>query len=370
MAVNPANLSTDGLSNKIVASLSHIPYFQNRYMLALFILLSSFVLGKFLQLLFTFYLHRIASKTKTELDDIIAKYLKSPLFYLVLALGLKIALSVLPFNGVVSSMGSSLVGIAVLFLLLRAFDVAVQGWGMTFAKSTQSTLDDILLPLFHKIGKVFFVLIGLMWVLHIWGVDITPYLAGVGLSGIVLGLALQDSLKNILGGISLIIDKTYQPGDKIRLESGEVGVIHDVGLRSTKLATYDNEMIFIPNGYLANSRVLNFTQPNSKLRSKVEFGVAYGSDVEKVKKVALTAISKVSGLAQEPKPFVQFYEMGDFALKFRIFFWVEKWNEEAEKKVLCNELIYEALQKAKINIPFPTQTIYLNQTSEKGRRKV
>ena len=364
-----ANISNYGFSDKIIANLSHIPYFQNRYMLALFILLGSFVIGKAIQLLFTFYMRRIATKTKTEIDDIIAKYLKSPLFYLILALGLKAALSVLPFNGVVSHLGSSLVGIAFLFVMLRAFDVAVQGWGMAFTKKTKSTLDDVLLPLFHKVGKFLFVLIGLMWVLHIWGVNITPYLAGVGLSGIVLGLALQDSLKNIFGGMSLIIDKTYQPGDKIKLESGEVGVIHEIGLRSTKLATYDNEIIFIPNGYLANSRVMNFTQPNSQVRSKVEFGVAYGSDVEKVKQIALAAIKDVPGLAKDPVPFVQFYEMGEFALKFRIFFWVEKWNEEVAKRVLCNELIYLALQKAKINIPFPTQTLYMEQASRKAKKR-
>ena len=94
-----------------------------------------------------------------------------------------------------------------------------------------------------------------------------------------------------------------------------------------------------------------------------------GANVEKVKQIALAAIKDVPGLAKDPVPFVQFYEMGEFALKFRIFFWVEKWNEEVAKRVLCNELIYLALQKAKINIPFPTQTLYMEQASRKAKKR-
>ena len=242
------------------------------------------------------------------------------------------------------------------------FDIIVESWGQTFAKKTDTKLDDVLLPLFHKIGKVVFTLVSLMWVLHIWEINITPYLAGVGLSGIVLGLALQDSLKNILGGINLMMDKTYQLGDKIKLESGEIGKIHDIGLRTTKLVTFDNEVVYIPNGYLANSRVSNFTHPDTKVRGKVEFMVGYGVDVEKVKNLIHTVIVKqIKELAKGKDVTVQFYEMGDFGLKFRVFFWTEHWDKEAGVKMEITQLVYNTLNKAKIEIPYPTQVVHVRR---------
>ncbi len=207
--------------------------------------------------------------------------------------------------------------------------------------------------------KVVFTIIGIIWMLYLWGIDITPYLAGVGISGIILGLALQDSLKNILGGISVLLDKTFQVGDKVALESGEVGTINDIGLRSTKMITFDNEVIYVPNGYMANSRIRNYTRPDPKIRVRVEFGVEYGSDVDKVKKIVAETIKRMEKVLEKPAPSVQFMSMGDFALKFRVVFWVPHWDNEFPKKVEATEKIYNALNAAKIGIPFPTQTVFL-----------
>ena len=125
-----------------------------------------------------------------------------------------------------------------LWIILCSMDIIIQTWGDAFARKTKTHIDEVLLPLFHKTNKVIIVMIAVMWILHLWGVDITPYLAGVGISGLVLGLALQDALKNVFGGIALILDKSFNIGDAIRLESGDTGVVQEIGLRSTKILTY------------------------------------------------------------------------------------------------------------------------------------
>ncbi|MBI2665949.1 mechanosensitive ion channel family protein, partial [Candidatus Woesearchaeota archaeon] len=274
-------------------------YLNNLFILALIIFVAFIILAKGLQLLFNLYLKKVASKTESQIDDLIFERTKTPLFYLILAYGLKVSLFSLNINGVVQKLVSSMMAIVFVLAITRSIDVLLEAWGITFAKKTKTHLDDILLPLFRKATRVILIVVAVLWVLKIWKVDITPYLAGVGISGIVLGLALQDSLKNIFGGITLIIDKTYKVGDKIKLESGDIGTIYDVGLRSTKLITFDNEVVYIPNGYLANSRVQNYTHPDPKVRSKVEFGVAYGTDVEKVKKIVLEAIKNTDGILTE-----------------------------------------------------------------------
>jgi small-conductance mechanosensitive channel len=346
----------------IIRLLDPIPYssyLQNDYVFAVFILLLSAAAAKLLLFVFSRYLQKLAKKTKTRVDDLIFERTKKPLFYFILVYGLKIALDSLDWNSMIAHVVDSALAIVFLFILLRVFDVIIGTWGEAFAKKTKTKADEVLLPLFHKIAKVIFFIVGFIWILDIWKIDVTPYLAGVGISGIVLGLALQDILKNVFGGVTLLLDKTYQIGDKVQLESGTTGTIHDIGLRSTKMVTFDNEIIYIPNGYLANSRVQNYTRPDPQVRTGVVFGVEYGSDVEKVRNLVLKTVSKIDGVLQEPAPAVQFVEMGDSALQFKANFWVEKWNEAYGKKLEATEAIYNALNKAGVSIPFPTRTVYM-----------
>ncbi len=168
-------------------------------------------------------------------------------------------------------------------------------------------------------------------------------------------------MKNVFGGITLILDKNFEIGDKVKLESGELGEVLDIGLRSTKLRTYDNEVIYVPNGYLANSRILNYTRPTSKIRVGIAFGVEYGSKVKNVQKVVLKVIKGMKEVLKDPEPRVLFLEMGDSALSFKAFFWVENWKNAYSKKLEATEKIYDALNKAKIGIPLPTQSVYVKK---------
>ena len=336
-------------------------YLQNKYLFAILILVTFTIGAKLLLFIFEKYFQRWAKKTKTEIDDIIFDRTKKPAFYFLLAFGLKLAILHLEVNGIVNSLVNTLMAIVFVFIIAKVVDTVIDIWGETFAKKTKSKIDDVLLPLFHKFTKVLFVIIAILWVLKIWGIDIGPYLAGAGILGIVIGFALQDSLKNILGGITLLLDKTFEIGDKVKIESGKVGTIHDIGLRSTKLITYDNEVIYIPNGYLANSQVQNYTRPNPKVRVGIDFGVEYGSDVAKVTELIVGTLKGTGGLLSDPLPAVHFLSMGDFALNFKAYFWVEKWGDAYSKKLEVTEAIYNALNKAKIGIPFPTQTIELKK---------
>jgi len=332
---------------------------DNKYIVSVIIILLVGVLGKLLMLIFSQYLVRFASKTKNKFDDMIFEHTKRPLLYLLIAYGIKLAFLNLGINGIVNKILASVMAIVFLYAILCGIDIVIETWAVTFSKKTKTKVDDVLLPLFQKVTKVLFVVVGILWILKIWNIDITPYLAGVGISGIILGLALQDSLKNVFGGVSLLLDKTFLVGDKVQLESGEVGTIHDIGLRSTKIVNFDNQVIYVPNGYIANSRVLNYARPDPKVRTSVLFGVEYGTEIEEVHKIVMKILTEMKGVMSDPAPTVQFTEMADFALKFKANFWVENWNQAYDKKLEATEKIYNTLRKAKIVIPFPTQTVYL-----------
>ncbi len=186
-------------------------------------------------------------------------------------------------------------------------------------------------------------------------------LGAVGIGGLAIGLALNNSLSNIFGGVQLILDSSINVGDKVMLESGELGVALDIGLRSTKLQTYDNEVVSLPNSQLSNARIKNFTKPDVRIRVTVNFGVAYGSDVAQVKDLVLDAIRKVDDILQEPEPQVLFLDMSDFSLAMSARVWVDDYNKQFAKKLEMKELIYNTLNQNAIEIPFPTRTAYMKQ---------
>lgn len=332
------------------------------YSLAVFLAFA--LAGKVLTVIAERYFKKWASKTKTDLDDILVSKIKAPFSYIVWLFGIKVALRPLNLNyEIAEQIVSSIVLFVVTYTVMVFVDIIVKAFVEKLASKTESTLDDALMPLVAKTLNVIIILFGFMWVLKVWHVDIAPMLASLGIAGLAIGLAIKDSLANIFGGISLIMDRTIKVGDKIKLESGQAGFIVDMGLRSTKMRTFDNELLTIPNGILANSLLQNFGQPDPSERIVINFGVNYTSDVEKVRKVVHDAVMSIEGILTDEgkQPQVLFVEMGDSSLNFSVRFWVDDYLQAWNRKLEATDKIFAALNKAKIDIPFPTQTIHLKK---------
>jgi len=307
----------------------------------------------------------LTRRTNTKIDDLIVKNLGSMIFYIIIAIGLKVSLSYVSlesyyYNGMVETF----LIIVITILVLRIVNDLSTHWKQDWADKTASTADDRLIPLIEKIIKVILVALAVIFIFDSWEIDISPLLATAGIAGIAVSLAVKDSLANILGGLQLVLDKTFKVGDKVKLESGELGVILDIGLRSTKLRTYDNEVIYIPNGYLANAKVRNYTVPDLKLRVNVEFGVVYGSNTDKVREVVLQALKKMDKVLDDPEPAVQFLSMSDFSLDFIARAWVEDYIDAYSTKLHMTDEIYNALNREGISIPFPTHTVYTKKMDQ------
>ncbi len=301
----------------------------------------------------------LTKKTKTKIDDLIVKSLSSIIFYIILALGLKIGFNSFDFETqIYNSIINTLLIVLVSFLIFKIIHNFAQLWRKEWATKTKSTADDRMIPLIEKILKAVVLILAVIFIFNAWNINISPLLATAGIAGLAVGLAVKDSLANIIGGLQLVFDKTFKVGDKVQLESGELGVILDVGLRSTKLKTYDNEVIYIPNGQLANAKIKNYTQPDLSIRVNVNFGVVYGSDTEKVREVVLEAVKKIDKVLEDPEPIVQFLKMSDFSLDFVARAWVESYTDAYSTSIKMTDEIYNALNRAKIGIPFPTRTVY------------
>ena len=335
---------------------------ENVYLRFVAILALTLVIAFILKIFLKVVLKPLAKKTTTKIDDIIVKSLSSLIFYVVFLVGTKVGLQHFELRTtVLQGIVDTLLILIVTIFLLRIISHLSQLWMKEWKFKTKTSADERLIPFLQKILKAVVIILAVIFAFNAWSINISPLLATAGIAGIAIGLAVKDSLSNILGGLQLVLDRTFKVGDKVELESGEMGVILDIGLRSTKMKTYDNEVVYIPNGYLANAKIKNFTHPDVSIRVNVEFGVEYGSDTEKVRKVVLDAVKKIDTVIEEPEPVVQFLKMSDFSLDFIARAWVKEYTEAYSTKIKMTDEIYNALNRAGISIPFPTRTVYTKE---------
>ena len=338
------------------------PYLENPWIQSLGIFILSLVLTVVARWSLRFVLLRLAQKTKTEVDDILIRAVKNIVTYSIPVIGLMVALTPLALQ---TSIPDQILFSFLAVLLMRGaislIDDMSKSLEETWQERTESSLDKGLLPLIRKVLKMSVTILGVLIILGKWEVQIGAVLGALGIGGLAIALALNTSLANIFSGIQLILDRSVNVGDKVQLESGEVGVLLDIGLRTTLMQTYDNEVISLPNSQLANARIKNYTKPDATIRVGVNFAVAYGSDVSEVKGVVLDAISQMDGILQEPGPQVLFLNMGDFSLDMCGRVWVDNYGKQFAKKLEMTELIYNTLKKSGIEIPFPTRTVYMKQ---------
>ncbi|MEC7584160.1 MAG: mechanosensitive ion channel family protein [Planctomycetota bacterium] len=220
-------------------------------------------------------------------------------------------------------------------------------------------------PLLDNFGRVVLFLLAIYMLLVIWEWDVTPWIASAGVVGLAFGFAAKDSLANLFGGLSIIIDTPYSIGDYIVLESGERGAVTKIGLRSTRLLTRDDIEITVPNAQIAAAKIINEAGGHTeKSRVRVKVGVAYGSEVQEVKDILMQASDAVEYALADPEPRVRLRELGDSSLNFELLAWIEK----PELRGRCVDAllteIYNRLNAAGVGIPFPQREVHLVQPAQ------
>jgi len=333
------------------------------YLVAMFILVLFFVAAQVVNFLFNKVFIIFTKKTKTNADDEIMKILNMPIFYSVVLFGayqsfIYIA-ALSKYEADFAKILKTAAAIIWIYAITKLVRIVITEFGFKFAAQTKSTLDDELMPLFKKLSGIIIFFAGIMFIFGIWDIDITPLLASAGIAGFVIAFAAKDTLSHLFGGISMYFDRPFKVGDRIQLESGEIGDVLEIGIRSTRVKTFDETAIVIPNSIIANSKIINYNQPKSKIKVKIKINVAYGSNIEKVRKTLLEIANKIEGIEKDPVPSVHFTNMGDYALEFLIVLWVDSPGHQFAAKTKINEEVYNKFNEEGILIPFPTQSIYL-----------
>ncbi len=340
-------------------------YIPNNYLRALAIFIALFLILRIIIYIFGKVALKLTSKTKTDLDDKLLKKTSKPLTLLALLISLKITLTELNFsellNNILNNLIYSIIVLTIAFMIYIIVDVILITALKKLTSKTKSNVDDSLISLFRSVLNIGLIIISLLYIMSLWGIQIGPLLAGLGIAGLAVALALQPILSNIFSGAAMVMDESVRSGDLIYLEDGTKGKIEKVGLRSTKIKTFDNEMIIIPNNKLADSKIQNIAMPDPKSRAVVPFGVAYGSDIEKVKKIVVDEIKKIAHVEKEPEPIARFIEMGDSNLKFNVYYYVDSFENRFGTIDEANMRIYNALNKTGVEIPFPQMDVHIKK---------
>lgn len=314
-------------------------------------------------------LKHLAGKTKTDLDDRILDTITLPLRIFAFISAAYFAIQF-------SFPDAKLFGMNVLdeyvilfyaliaITLARITDVFMIWYGNEIVPKTESKLDDEVFPFVRNIIKVVIYLIFIVFILERMGIAIAPLLAGLGIAGLAVGLALQDTLTNFFAGIHILTDKPFKEGDIVLIDGTNpqvTGAIDSIGWRSTRIKTADNNFVIVPNAKLAQSVITNFYTPNQKVQQVFEIGVSYDEDVKNVEKVILDTLKNLqqtSGFfSKTEEPWVRLDQFGDYSLVFKYGYFISKYDQRFDAKKQVNTAIFYAFKENKIEIPFPVYSI-------------
>jgi len=322
------------------------------------------------------FLMVFVKRTETLLDDAIIEIIRRPALIIIILYGALHSLMKLNISiGLLASLNTAYMLIFVftlIYVAYRIFDEVLEA--LTIRKGGRfSTFGTVLKPMFRKIGLTVIIIGGVIFGLSSIGIDVTALLAGAGVAGLVIAFAAQDTLSNFFSGIHLLLDRPFRIGDIILLETGEYCRVENVGMRSTKLySLFDHELIILPNNSVANQKIINIVKPDTRIRKTIEVGVAYGSDLDKVKQILMEVAMNHKKVVHESgfEPVVRFTGFGDSSLNFILLVWIDDVMKQWGVLSDLRSEIDHRFRKENITIPFPQRTVWLNTIKKQTDKRV
>jgi len=316
-------------------------------------------------------LHIMAYKTPTEVDDLILRIIRGPVLMVMILYGAVSSLEILNLErGLIASlelMYSMVFVLIMAWLVYKIYDGVIIYYGHELAKKTDTEVDDVLIPVLEKLGAILIPTVALMIIFSMFGYNLTVILAGLGFMGIVIGLAAQSTLSNFFAGLQMVVDRPFKIGDLLRLDNGDICEVRSIGMRATTLYnTFTHELMMVPNNDIANKKIVNMVLPDRKLKIAVAVGVAYGSDVELVKRLMLEAANSLPEVLNdiEHTTVVRFSDFADSSLNFTAFIWVEDLSMQFKAASDYRSELLKRFNQHSIEIPFPQSVVWLKDAGK------
>jgi len=308
-------------------------------------------------------LKKFTEKTANKLDDIIYDAFESPILFVIMLVGIWIAIHRLvypdKFVTAVDSAYKILIVLTATWFFVRLSNCLIEVYWIRRANNKAHIIR--MAPIVKRSILVVIWTIGIVMALSNVGVNITALLGTLGIGGIAFALAAQDTVKNIFGAFTIITDKPFSIGDTIRIDNFE-GTVIDVGVRSTKMRDYDKRVITFPNYKIADASIINISaEPMRRVVMKI--GLTYDTDPQQMNRAMeiLRGMSSRVKYVSDRDLVVNFSDFTDSALVITFIYFIEKEGDIGKTSSDVNMEILTAFNKEGLNFAFPSQTIYLEQ---------
>ncbi|NLU32482.1 MAG: mechanosensitive ion channel family protein [Clostridiaceae bacterium] len=334
------------------------------------IILFSFFLRKFFVNLILGLLKKITQRTKTTLDDELVSALDPPARLLIVTAGFTAALWLIGIPVTRQSFAGhimrTLVAFVVFWTLYRAGNILARLFERV-AERTRTTLDDILIPYVRKGIKVIIVIIGISVIAKEWNYDLGALLTGLGLGGLAFALAAQETVANFFGGLTIMVDKPFQIGDWIQTPDVE-GTVEDIGFRSTRIRTFAQALVTVPNSGLAKSNITNWSRMG-KRRITFNISLTYAASASQIEAL----LARIRDLLEHhpgihPETIFVFFEnFGQNGPELLLYFFTRTtvWKEYLEVREDVNLKLMHILDELGLKVAYPSMSVYMEKQPER-----
>ena len=313
--------------------------------------------------------HRFTRRTATEIDDVVLRIVSRPLSFLFIALGIFLALKIVGLENEVVVKVFKTFFIFVIAWTAYNLVVALEDQFYRFAEKFGREFAKEIGGFFVKVSKAFVLVVGGVAVLQEWGINVSALIASLGLGGLAFALAAKDTAANLFGGLTVLADKSMRVGDWIKIGDVE-GIVEDIGLRTTKIRSFEKSLIVVPNQFLANQSLENFSRRNVR-RIKMTIGLTYSTtrdQMVKILKEIREMLRNHPGIAKDQLLMVYFTDFGDSSLDIFVYCFTNTadWAKYLEIREDVNLKIMEIVERNGASFAFPSRSIYVEKlpTSE------
>jgi len=219
-------------------------------------------------------------------------------------------------------------------------------------KKSDSHQADTILLLLHRFARVLLITIAAIMLLSLYNINVNALIAALGIGGLAVSLAAQDTLSNVISGIMIMMDQPFRVGDRVEIPKLNTwGDIVDIGLRSTRIRTSENRLVIMPNNVISTDQVVNYTYPDPRYRIQIEIGIGYEQDIEKVRQILIDTVSQVEGVISYKPVDALIVNMGEYAITMRVRWWIQSYVDTHRIFDSVYTALRVALKESGIDIP-------------------
>jgi len=331
------------------------------YLIALVAFFVMIFVLKMFQNILIHRLEKLAQKTKTDIDDTFIVIIKSirPQFYFLVAF--YIAIRIITINHIAQKIIEAILIVSVVYMVIKAVQILIDYIAQKGIEKNEDSGAKSATNIISLVAKIILWSLGILLVLSNLGVDITSLVAGLGIGGIAIALAIQNILSDLFSSLAIYFDKPFVVGDFI-IVGDKMGEVKKIGIKTTRIQALQGEEIVFSNKELTSAQIQNFKKMEQR-RISFEFGVTYETSNQKLKKIPQLMQQIIDPIDNVIFDRAHFKNFGDFSLNFEVVYYLEsaEYLDYMNTQQDINFKIRELFEQEKINMAYPTQTLHLSK---------